>query len=400
MADPSLFPPFPYDAQTATGFARTMFDHLDHGTTDMAPEILQIDPCVYSDPDLAARERAELFGHVPIIAAHGTELPKPNDFLTVQLPNNEVVLVRQRDGQVRAFVNTCRHRGARLVNEDSGNRRFFSCRYHGWSYGGDGSLRAIADESTFGEVDKSCLGLTEIPVEERHGFVWAVDSAAPGRKVDLGEWLGPDFDASLGAMEMDRYHCHRVGDFDLQINWKVLMDAFLDGYHIAYAHTGTVAPYFHNNAQTWQPMGRHGRMVSARKSIDTIRGQDPATVDVNRHLTVAHFLMPNMSVLRQPDHLEVLNFVPAPGTAVGTRMQMRILTREPATTEDMTARWEKNWSILQAVLQDEDIVVNEGLQKAVSNADLGPLYFGRNEIANQHFHRWMAAALDDPRHRG
>jgi phenylpropionate dioxygenase-like ring-hydroxylating dioxygenase large terminal subunit len=395
-----VYTDLPYDAETKAGFARAMFDHLDRGTTDLAPGVLEIDPRVYTDPELAARERAQLFGYVPIIAAHGTELPHKHDFLTVQLPNNEVVLVRQADGQVRGFVNTCRHRGARLVNEDKGRRRIFSCRYHGWSYGGDGSLRAIADESTFGEMDKSCLGLKEVPVEERHGFVWAVDSAAGDRKIDVGEWLGPDFEASLSALDMDRYHCQISGNFDVEINWKVLMDAFLDGYHIAYAHTGTVAPYFYNNAQAWQPMGRHGRMISARKSIDTVRDQDPATAAIDRHVTVAHFLMPNMSVLRQPDHLEVLNFVPAPGTAVGTRMQMRILTREPATEGALKERWDKNWSILQAVLQDEDIVVNEGLQKAVGNTDLGPLYFGRNEIANQHFHRWMAAALDDERHWG
>ena len=84
-------------------------------------------------------------------AAHGTELPDKHDFLTVQLPNNEVVLVRQADGQVRGFVNTCRHRGARLVTEDRGRSRFFSCRYHGWAYAADGSLRAIADEPTLTE---------------------------------------------------------------------------------------------------------------------------------------------------------------------------------------------------------------------------------------------------------
>ncbi|WP_433506312.1 aromatic ring-hydroxylating oxygenase subunit alpha [Pseudonocardia halophobica] len=395
-----VYADLPYDAETKAGFARVLFDHLDNRTTDLAPEVLEIDARVYTDPALAARERADLFGHVPIIAAHGSELPKRNDFLVAQLPNNEVVLVRQADGQVRGFVNTCRHRGARLVNEDTGSRRFFSCRYHGWSYAGDGSLRAIAEEPTFGTVDKSCLGLKEVPVEERHGFVWVVDSAASDRKIDVGEWLGPEFEASLSALEMDRYTCYVAGNFDVDINWKVLMDAFLDGYHIAYAHTGTVAPYFYNNAQTWQPMGRHGRMVSARKSIDKVRDQDPETAEIDRHITVAHFLMPNMSVLRQPDHLEVLNFVPAPGTAVGTRMQMRILTREPAVTDEQKARWDKNWNILIRVLQDEDIVVNESLQKAVSNTDIGPLYFGRNEIANQHFHRWMAAALDDPRHWG
>jgi phenylpropionate dioxygenase-like ring-hydroxylating dioxygenase large terminal subunit len=395
-----VYADLPYDAETKADFARAMFSHLDNKTTDLAPGVLEVDPRTYTDAALAARERADLFGYVPIIAAHGTELPKKNAYLTVQLPNNEVVLVRQADGEVRGFVNTCRHRGARLVTDDQGSRRFFSCRYHGWSYSGDGRLRTIADEETFGEVDRACMSLREIPVEERHGFVWAVDSAAGDRKIDVAEWLGAEFDESLAALEMDRYTCHINGNFDVDINWKVLMDAFLDGYHITSTHAGTVAPYFYNNLQTWQPMGRHGRMVSARKSIDKVRGQAPEEAAIDRHVTVAHFLMPNMSVLRQPDHLEVLNFVPSPRTAVGTRMQMRILIREPAETDEQKARWERNWNILMAVLRDEDLVVNEGLQKAVSNTDIGPLFFGRNEIANQHFHRWMASALNDPRHWG
>lgn len=395
-----VFVDLPYDAEQKAEFARQMFTHLENKTTDLAPEVLEVDPRIYTDAALAQRERAEIFGYVPIMAAHGSELPDPNDFLTVQLPNNEVVLVRQPNGDVRGFVNTCRHRGARLVDDDSGSRRFFSCRYHGWSYSNDGQLRAIADEKTFGEMDKSCLGLLEVPVEERHGFVWVIDSAADDRKMDVAEWLGPELDETMAAFEMGRYTCYTRGDFDVEINWKVLMDAFLDGYHIAYTHVGTVAPYFHNNMQSWHQMGRHGRSVSARKSIDKVRDQAPEEVDIDRHITIAHFLMPNMSILRQPDHLEVLNFVPAPRTAVGTRMQMRILTREPAVTDEQKARWEKNWQILMAVLRDEDLVVNLGLQKAVSNTDLGPLHFGRNEIANQHFHHWLKRALDDPRHWG
>ncbi|KAA9156750.1 Rieske 2Fe-2S domain-containing protein [Amycolatopsis acidicola] len=395
-----VFTELPYDAAQKAGFARAMFDHIENRTTDLADEVLEVDPRVYSDPELARRERAEIFGHVPILAAHGSELPNPQDFLTVRLPNNEVVLVRQPDGEIRGFVNVCRHRGARLVMDDAGSRRFFSCGYHGWTFAGDGKLRAIAQEQTFGSVDKSCLNLLEVPVEQRHGFVWVVDSAAGDVKIDVAEWLGPELDDALTAFELDAYTCYTTGNFDEDINWKVLMDAFLDGYHITATHANTVAPYFYNNVQDWRQMGRHGRVVSARKSIDKVRDRDPSEVDINRHITIAHFIMPNMSILRQPDHLEVLNFVPAPGKAVGTRMQMRILIREPAVTDEQKARWDKNWNILMAVLRDEDLVVNRALQQAVSNTDLRPLLFGRNEVANQHFHHWLRRALDDPRHWG
>src|SRR5688500_7648984 len=124
--------PIAEDERTET--AQRLFAHIESRTTDLLDDILEIDPKIYCDPDVAARERRLVFAQVPVVAAHGSELPTPNDFVVVQLPNNEALLVRQPDGGVRAFVNVCRHRGARLVADAAGSRRLFSCKYHAWSY--------------------------------------------------------------------------------------------------------------------------------------------------------------------------------------------------------------------------------------------------------------------------
>jgi phenylpropionate dioxygenase-like ring-hydroxylating dioxygenase large terminal subunit len=360
---------------------------------------MALDPREYFDAELARREREEIFASVPIVAAHGSELAMPNDFVTVRLPNNEAVIVRQPDGGVKAFVNTCRHRGARLVNEASGANRVFACGYHGWTYDSDGRLRSIlGGQRDFGVEDTSCMGLVELAAEERHGWVWVVDSA--GSTIDVRDWLGEAMDDSLSSFELDTYVCDRVGDFDEPINWKVLMDAFFDAYHLQTTHRESVSPFFYNNVQVWQPLGRHGRTFSPRKSIDTIRHLPPGQESIDRHITVAHFFMPNMSLLRQPDHFELLTFLPHPTDPDRCTMQMRILTKERATSDEAKARWDKNWAILMRVLRDEDLVMNRALQQAVHNRDAQPLVIGRNEIVNQHFHAWLRAALDDPRHWG
>ena len=108
------------------------------------------------------------------------------------------------------------------------------------TYSTNGNLKSIAQGETFGDVDKSCSGLVELPTEERHGLVWVVDS--PDADIDVAEWLGTRMDESLSSFELDQYVCDRVGNFDEPINWKVLMDAFLDAYHISSTHSGTVAP--------------------------------------------------------------------------------------------------------------------------------------------------------------
>src|ERR1700761_4883519 len=169
-----MAPKFPVGVDTSV-VAKQLLGHVDAKTTDQADAPMELEPKGYYDPDVAEQERRLIFTRVPLIGAHSSELPKAHDFVRTQLPNNEVLLVRQRDGSVRGFVNSCRHRGARLVEEPQGNHRVFSCRYHGWAYNADGALRGISHDNTFGDVDRGCLGLVELPVEERHGFVWVVD---------------------------------------------------------------------------------------------------------------------------------------------------------------------------------------------------------------------------------
>jgi len=228
-------------------------------TTHLADSTIEIDHRQYLDPELAVRERRAIFGRAPVVAAHGSELPNRSDFVTVQLPNNEALVVRQADRSVRAFVNTCRHRGARLVHDDAGSRKWFTCGYHGWAYAGDGSLKVVPSADTFGDVDKSCRGLVELPCEERHGLVWVVDSREG--ELDVADWLGGELDATFTAYGLDSYICYRSGVFDEPINWKLLMDAFVDAYHLAVTHAGSVAPHFHSNLQAFDPVGRHGHAV-------------------------------------------------------------------------------------------------------------------------------------------
>src|SRR6202167_3886972 len=174
---------------------RRTLQHLRQQSTDTASQLVPFGPEQYTDPGIAQRERDLVFGRVPSIVAHASELPEPGDFITLQMPRNRVIVVRQQDGSVKSFVNVCRHRGALLEEQEQGRCRLFSCGYHRWSYNTDGSLRTITRDSTFGEVDKSQHGLIELPATERHGFIWMVDE--PTAQLDVASWLGPEMDAIL-----------------------------------------------------------------------------------------------------------------------------------------------------------------------------------------------------------
>lgn len=379
---------------TKADLAKRLFAHVRDKTTDLAESTRSIDHHEYLDPELAVLERRVVFGRVPVVAAHGSELPDRSDFVTAQLPNNEVLVVRQADGSVRAFVNTCRHRGARLVHDGSGSKKMFTCGYHGWAYGGDGSLKSVSGAATFGDLDKDCNGLVELPCEERHGLVWVVDSAEA--TIDMADWLGPEVDTAFEAYGLAGFVCYERELLDEPINWKVLMDAFVDSYHLADTHAASVAEFFHSNLQVVDQLGRHGRAVTPRTSIKKILDMSPDEAPIEDHVTVGYSVMPCTVFLRQPDHFQLMTFMPHPTDPARCFMDVRMLVPEPPETDEQRALWDKNWRILMAVTRDEDMVLNRQLQASMGNRDARPVVLGRNEIVNQLFHRWLDAALTDP----
>jgi phenylpropionate dioxygenase-like ring-hydroxylating dioxygenase large terminal subunit len=380
-----------YDAEREARIRR-LLEHVRNGTTDMFDGVVELGPDEFSSRELAAMERENIFGRVPSIVAHGSEIAEAGDFLTLQLPRNRAIVVRQKDGTVKAFVNQCRHRGNLLEERESGTCRIFSCGYHRWSYDTDGSLRTITREDTVGDFDHTRFGLVELPAQERHGFVWVVDRV--GAPIDVEAHLGPRVDAILQAYDMDKLETFRAEGYDEPVNWKVMQDAFVDGYHIQYAHPNTAGKIIHTNVYAFDDFGDHARWLAPRKAIDRWLDEDPGDRSLAEYVTEAHLLMPNSTLLRLPDdHFELLTFRPHPTDPGRCRMEMRIMVQpqeaSPYSPEDWTRRWERNWEILLAVLHGEDFPLLRGTQEAMWSGDAGSMIYGRNEVGNQVFHRQL-----------
>lgn len=368
---------------------RQTLDYIRQATTDKSDQVVAFEPTEFTDPVIAERERELVFGRVPSIVCHSSELPSAGCFLTLQMPRNRVIVVRQRDGGVKAFVNMCRHRGALLEGNERGRCRLFSCGYHRWSYDTDGSLRSVTHERTFGEIDRQSHGLIELSAEERHGFVWLIDGA--DAQIDVAKWLGPEADEMLSGYGLGALVVFRSEGFDEPVNWKVMQDAFIDNYHIQYAHPNSAAKHVHTNVQVVEDFGRHARMMTPRKTIDRYLQEDPGSNSLARHVIDGHFLLPNSTLLRQPDHFQLLTFRPHPKEPGRCRMEMRLLVPTVADSgmgeERWTAIWDKNWRILLEVLHEEDLPLLRSAQLALESANGGPLLLGRNEIVNHIFRR-------------
>ncbi|HWU33450.1 MAG TPA: aromatic ring-hydroxylating dioxygenase subunit alpha [Marmoricola sp.] len=374
---------------------RRALEHLKNDTTDQFDGVEYFEAVEFMDPDLAARERDRVFGRVPTIIAHGSEIPNTYDFKNVQMPRNKVIISRQKDGGVKALVNLCRHRGALLETEGCGKRRLFSCPYHRWSYDIDGTLRTITRDNTVGEVDRSTLGLVELPCEERHGFIWVIDDASA--TIDVAAWLGPEMDTILGGYHLDGLTCIREEGFEEPVNWKIMQDAFLDGYHIQYAHPNTAGKQIHTNVMAFEDFGAHCRFVAPRKTIDRWLEEDPRDESLVDYVTETHFLGPNSTLLKQPDHFQLLTFRPHHESPTHSVMEMRLIVPSPEeaglSQEQWERRWEKNWQILLDVLHSEDFPVLRASQAGMSSQNAGRMVLGRNEVANQLFRRLMKELL-------
>lgn len=378
---------------------RRALELLRSETTDKFDDIVEFEAREFTDPVIAQDERDHVFGAVPSIVCHSSEIGATYDFITAQMPRNSIIVVRQKDGTVRTFVNLCRHRGALLEESDKGRCRFFSCPYHRWSYDPTGALRTVTRDSTFGEIDRTEHGLIEIPCEERHGFVWVIDNA--NAEIDVASWLGPDMDSILAGYKLDKLVNFRAGGFDEPVNWKIMQDAFLDGYHIQYAHPNTAGKVVHTNVMAFEDFGRHLRFIAPRKSIDRWLEEDPADTPLDKYVIETHFLMPNSTLLRQPDHFQLLTFRPHPTDPTQSRMEQRLMVPSVEDSdldeEHWKRRWEKNWDILLAVLHNEDFPLLRNSQRGMSSADAGSMLLGRNETANQVFRRELRKLLAEGR---
>ena len=187
--------------------------------------------------DYNERERENLWMRVWQIAGRAEEIPEAGDWMEYRLFDQSYVLARGKDGAIRGFVNACRHRGNAFC-EGRGNSPRFTCPYHNWSYGLDGKLLAVAMPDFGGTTEefvgtKEDLGLIEIPVECFAGFIFLNPDpdAAP-----LAEFLGDARDM------LEPYRIDEMVALDINVretidcNWKVVMDAFQEGYHVQGVH--------------------------------------------------------------------------------------------------------------------------------------------------------------------
>jgi phenylpropionate dioxygenase-like ring-hydroxylating dioxygenase large terminal subunit len=228
----------------------------------------------YYDEKFYAAENACLWPRVWQMACFLAEIPRPGDFVTYDILDKSVVIVRADDKTVRAFHNACRHRGVELVRGRGSLKGGFVCPFHGWCYGLDGSNTYIYQPDLFAESNRveEDVNLAPCRVETWGGMAFVnLDAAAPPL-LDCLETVA----AYCDPMKVEGLHPEWWMSCRLPTNWKLAMDAFMEGYHVMQTHPQLFPPGAsrHVYRETSESVASMERL-SAQLAVGHVRTVDP-----------------------------------------------------------------------------------------------------------------------------
>lgn len=367
--------------------AERVLDHIANRSTDRGSEVWREPAENYRSPERLEDELA-VMQSVPTAFCPSIAIDKPGDYIAREAAGTPLIVVRAKDGQVRAFKNACRHRGTQLVS-GAGCAKTFVCPYHGWTYGLDGALRGVPHAKGFPCLDKNTHGLAELTTFERNGLVFVLQKppnsntgSALAMLEGIPDVLSPDqiiFAQSEGTIEA---------------NWKLFLESFLEGYHIKSAHAETFFPFGYDNLNVIEFCGLHSRVTFPFQRIEKWRETPPEKRNISDKVTFVNHLFPNI-ILAELSHHRTLAILEPVNTAQ-TRMTAFHITKstDNLDQEAVLETAKRDLAFVNQTGQQEDIAMVSGIQRSLHSGANDYFTFGHFEPAIVHFHKQLKTQLE------
>ena len=373
---------------------KRLLHFVDTRTTHMAEAPYRNPAAIYCDPTRLQREQQELFRREPLLFGLGSQWARPGDYRTEDYSGVPILVVRGRDGILRAFLNVCRHRGAKVA-AGCGSARAFSCPYHAWTYDLTGRLTHIPEERGFPGIRDERPSLVPLPLCEKHGLVWVrtTPAADATTSFDIDSWLGADLADEFAAYNFAGWSHYETRLLHLKMNWKLVVDTFHEGYHIGALHRKTIAPLF-TPAADFKAFGPHLRMSLARAKITRLKDKPESEWDAIWNTAIVYTTLPNAVLVMNGDHAELWRIYPEDGRVDRSVVVLSFYIPKPVTNGEEKRHWEANLDLTLRFATEEDFPTGEGIQLGFSSGAQTHTVFGQNEPALSHFHQSLQRIME------
>ena len=377
-------------------FAR-MVDHVEREEPTLAADVMRIPVSDYYDRERWETEVEQIFRRKPLLLAITGELRTPGSYRAMTIAGVPILLTRLRSGEVRMFVNACRHRGVPVVPDGDGNANRFTCVYHAWTYAADGRLIGLPEQEMFGDIEKSCYGLTPLAVEERNGMIWGV--LTPGVALDLDEWLG-EMGGILDNTGLEEFDIFERVELDSN-NWKITWEGYIETYHFASLHKDSFSAFILPNLTVCDSFGKHFRFCVPVRGIEQFIDRESSDDELQQYLQQSFMLFPatQLSFGYVPPEVPVSRILMSqvfPGdTPERSKTVLRILVnRDVRGTpyEEETQRW---CDVVLGTVKNEDYPVIKTIQSTLRSKGNEFFTIGRNEIGIHLMHQEIDRILAD-----
>ena len=344
----------------------------------------EISTALYSDERWFEHEQKSIFADVPIIVGFSSMIKDAGQFITFDHLGKPLLIVRGKDGLLRCFLNVCRHRGVRLSNaRDVSHTRTFSCPYHHWTYDLEGKLIFVPAEEGFPNLDKNCRSLTQLPIQEAHGFIWVKTNK--DSTIDLSQFLGSiaeDFD----LFQIAGSHYFKSTSKVYNSNWKIIIEAFQDSYHVTRLHAKTVGDFFMDNASVQDRINQHLRSAVARKEIVEAMDIPSDQWNYRFHASYSYFIWPNNIIIMHPDYTSQIGLYPL-DTDRTMVLHNCVIQRKPQSEKEL-AHFERSFKLIdEGVLASEDFYISEQAQIGIRSGANETFLVGGYESGILAFHQ-------------